>query len=120
MIAELEKQNAKSIEATHDAEIEWKKGIETFANMTLLPQTRYVLGLLTAWFKLIRIQLVVEWRKCLWEESGRHDLVSEVFDFRDYLGDFTDQCLSVLGIETYEKQCRETIVGWKGFDVVVA
>jgi hypothetical protein len=39
MIAELEKQNAKSIEATHDAEIEWKEGIEKFANMTLLPLT---------------------------------------------------------------------------------
>lgn len=39
MIAELEKQGAKSIEATHDAEIEWKKGIDEVANMTLLPQT---------------------------------------------------------------------------------
>jgi hypothetical protein len=43
MIQELEKQNAKSIEATRDAEIEWKKGIEEVANMTLLPQTRYVI-----------------------------------------------------------------------------
>lgn len=24
------------------------------------------------------------------------------------------------GIETYEKQCREAIDGWKGFDVVSA
>jgi hypothetical protein len=60
MIAELEKQNAKSIEATRDAEIEWKQGIDVVANMTLLPQTRYVLGPLTARFKLIRIQFVVE------------------------------------------------------------
>jgi hypothetical protein len=52
MIAELEKQNAKSIEATRDAEIEWKQGIDVVANMTLLPQTRYVLGPLTASFKL--------------------------------------------------------------------
>ena len=39
MISELEKQGAKSIEATHDAEIAWKQGIVAVANMTLLPQT---------------------------------------------------------------------------------
>jgi len=27
---------------------------------------------------------------------------------------------SIMGIELYEKQCRDTIDGWKGFDVVAA
>jgi hypothetical protein len=27
---------------------------------------------------------------------------------------------SIMGIEMYEKQCRDTIDGWKGFDVVSA
>ena len=39
MIAELEKQGAKSIEATREAEVAWNQGIEAVANMTLLPQT---------------------------------------------------------------------------------
>lgn len=39
IVEELEKQGAKSIEATHEAELQWKKGIEDVANMTLLPQT---------------------------------------------------------------------------------
>ena len=39
MISKLEKQGAKSIEATREAEVAWKQGIEAVANMTLLPQT---------------------------------------------------------------------------------
>jgi len=39
MIAALEKQNAKSIEAQPDAAAAWKKGIADVENMTLLPQT---------------------------------------------------------------------------------
>jgi hypothetical protein len=45
--------------------------------------------------------------------------VSREVDFTDHL-EFTNQRLSVLGIDTYERQCRETIDGWKGFSVVVA
>jgi hypothetical protein len=39
MIAALEKQNAKYIEAQPDAAAAWKKGIADVENMTLLPQT---------------------------------------------------------------------------------
>lgn len=39
MVAKLEAEGAKSIEATHEAEIEWKNSLEQVANMTLLPQT---------------------------------------------------------------------------------
>jgi hypothetical protein len=39
MITELEKQGVRSIEATHEAELEWKAGIEGVFNMTLFPQT---------------------------------------------------------------------------------
>jgi len=39
MIAALEKEKARSIEASHDAAAAWKQGIADVANMTLLPQT---------------------------------------------------------------------------------
>jgi hypothetical protein len=39
MIAALESQNAKSIEAQPEAATAWKKGIAEVENMTLLPQT---------------------------------------------------------------------------------
>ena len=28
--------------------------------------------------------------------------------------------ISIMGIDMYEKQCRDTIDGWKGFNVVAA
>ena len=39
MIAALESQNAKSIEAQPEAAAAWKQGIADVENMTLLPQT---------------------------------------------------------------------------------
>lgn len=39
MVAALERENAKSIEASSDAAAAWKKGIADVENMTLLPQT---------------------------------------------------------------------------------
>lgn len=39
MIAALEKENAKSIEASPDAAAAWKQGIADVENMTLLPKT---------------------------------------------------------------------------------
>lgn len=39
MITKLEKEGAKSIEARHEAEVEYKQMIETTANYTLIPQT---------------------------------------------------------------------------------
>ena len=39
MIAKLESENARSIEAQRTAEQEWKKGLETMANYTLIPYT---------------------------------------------------------------------------------
>lgn len=39
MIAKLEADGAKSIEAQREAEIAWKESLEAVANMTLVPQT---------------------------------------------------------------------------------
>lgn len=39
MIAKLEKEGAKSIEATHEAEVEWKNGIEAVAPFLLMSKT---------------------------------------------------------------------------------
>lgn len=39
MIAKLEKEGVKSIEATHEAELEWKKGIEDVAQYLLMSKT---------------------------------------------------------------------------------
>jgi hypothetical protein len=39
MVAALESQNAKSIEAQQGAAEAWKQGIADVENMTLLPQT---------------------------------------------------------------------------------
>jgi hypothetical protein len=42
-------------------------------------------------------------------------LLSAVHGFTNFFSFF-----SIMGIEMYEKQCRDTIDGWKGFDVVSA
>lgn len=84
MIAKLESEGAKSIDAKHEAQIEWKKMVEETANYTLIPQT-------TSW----------------WNGGNIPGKKAEGMSY-------------VMGIEVYEKQCRETMEGWKGFDVVKA
>ncbi|KAM0720984.1 hypothetical protein Q7P37_003269 [Cladosporium fusiforme] len=82
MIAKLEKENAKSIEARHEAEIEYKQMLEITANYTLIPQT-------SSWWNAANIP-----------------------------GKRAEGMTYVLGIQAYEKQCRDSMEGWKGFDVV--
>jgi len=84
MVAELEKQNAKSIEAQPEAASAWKQGIADVENMTLLPQT-------SSWWNAANVP-----------------------------GKKVEGMTYIMGIDMYEKQCRDTIDGWKGFNVVTA
>ena len=80
-IQALNAQGAKSIEATREAEEEWKKGMNEMSKKTLYPYT-------DSW----------------WNGSN---VPGKKAENMTYIG----------GIDNYEKQCRATMVGWKGFDV---
>jgi cation diffusion facilitator CzcD-associated flavoprotein CzcO len=82
-ILALRQQGAKSIEATSEAEEQWKEGLEKMVEGTLYPYT-------SSW----------------WNTSNVPGKKSEQQNY-------------ILGIKNYEKQVRETMEGWKGFDVVV-
>ena len=84
MIAKLEKEGAKSIEARHEAEIEWTDMIQKMGESSLLRFT-------PSW----------------WNGAG---IPGKKVQWMNYTA----------GIKTYEEQCRATIDGWKGFDVVTA
>ncbi|OQO11674.1 hypothetical protein B0A48_03401 [Cryoendolithus antarcticus] len=84
MVAKMERENVKSIEAKKDAEAQWKKALTDMANMTLLPYT-------SSW----------------WDGSN---IPGKKAEGMTYIG----------GINNYEKECRATMDGWKGFEVVAA
>lgn len=84
MISKLQKEGAKSIEAHHEAEIEYKKMIEETANYTLIPQT-------SSW----------------WNGGNIPGKKAEGLTY-------------VLGIDHYERQCRDSMEGWQGWSVVSA
>lgn len=82
MIRKLESEGAKSIEARHEAEIDYKNMINEFANYTLIPQT-------SSWWNGANVP-----------------------------GKKQESMTWVAGIPAYERQCRDAMEGWKGFDVV--
>jgi hypothetical protein len=83
-IAKLERENAKSIEPLHSAEVEWKNMITMMNDRTLFPFTSS------------------------WWTGG--NIPGKKAEPMTYIG----------GIDNYEKQCRATMDGWKGFEVVSA
>ncbi|KAF2108347.1 hypothetical protein BDV96DRAFT_504619 [Lophiotrema nucula] len=80
-IQALNAQGAKSIEATREAEEEWKTGMNELIKKTLYPYT-------DSW----------------WNGAN---VPGKKAENMTYIG----------GIDNYEKQCRATMVGWKGFVV---
>ncbi|KAK3044397.1 hypothetical protein LTS18_001394, partial [Coniosporium uncinatum] len=83
-IAKLEKEKAKSIEPTQQAQDEWRQAIHAMNEPTLFPFT-------SSW----------------WTGGNIPGKKAEVLTYP-------------LGINNYEKQVRDTMDGWKGFEVVAA
>lgn len=84
MIEKLEKENAKTIEATHESEVKWKELCAEMAKPSLFPFTSS------------------------WWDGG------------NIPGKKAEGMMYVGGVQLYESQCRETLDGWKGFQVVPA
>ena len=81
-IQSLQREGARVIEPTREAEDEWKAGMNAMVQHTLYPFT-------DSW----------------WNTSNVPGKKAENQSY-------------ILGIDNYEKQCRGTMVGWKGFHVV--
>ncbi|KAK0280507.1 hypothetical protein LTR35_008149 [Friedmanniomyces endolithicus] len=84
MVAKLESEGARKIEAKRQAEQEWKAMLDAMSQMTLIRLT-------DSWWNGANIP-----------------------------GKKSENMVYVAGINTYEKQIREKMDGWQGFDVVTA
>lgn len=104
MISKLEKENVKTIEAQRAAEIEWKQMVEATMQYTLIPFTGMCRTSISDVERLTdHILFLDSW----WNASNIPNKKKE-------------NTIYVGGINMYEKQIREKMEGWKGFDITPA